>query len=137
MLFRNAGSTPAISTRNCNFLRQVPGNCSDKEPYFLPDYQGNTAFAFFDRDAGRDDIPGKNRHFLSEISLTHGTSFRDNLPFFLRIKFRRDKQTTPIFGRTQTTIPFEREIKIPEKTFLSLKDTDGILSCNLKKQDKG
>ena len=70
----------AISTRNCNFQRQVPGNCSDKEPYFLPDYQGNTAFVLFDRDAGRDDIPGKNRHFLSEISLTHGTSFRDNLP---------------------------------------------------------
>ena len=24
----------AISTRNCDFQRQVPGNCSDKEPYF-------------------------------------------------------------------------------------------------------
>ena len=78
MLFRDAGSTPAISTRNCNFLRQVPGNCSDKEPYFLPDYQGNTAFVLFDRDARGDGIPGKNRLFLSEISVTLATPCRDN-----------------------------------------------------------
>ncbi len=79
MLFRDAGSTPAISTRNCNFLRQVPGNCSDKEPYFLPDYQGNTAFVLSDRDARWDGIPAKNRDFLSEISVTHATPCRDNL----------------------------------------------------------
>ena len=79
MLFRDAGSTPAISTRNRNFQRQVPGNCSDKEPYFLPDQQGITAFVLFDRDARGGSIPVKNRRFLSEISLTLATPCRDNL----------------------------------------------------------
>ena len=79
MLFRDAGSTPAISTRNRNFQRQVPGNCSDKEPYFLPDQQGITAFVLFDRDACGDGIPVKNRRFLSEISVTPATPCRDNL----------------------------------------------------------
>ncbi len=101
----------ATSTRNCNFLRQVPGNCSDKELYFPPDYQGNTAFVLFDRDVCGNGIPVKNRCFLSEISVTHATWCRDNSPFRLRIKLRRDKQTTPILGRTQITIPFERETK--------------------------
>ena len=76
---QDAGSTPAGSTRNCNFQRQVPGNCSDKEPYFLPDYQGNTAFVLFDRDARGNGIPVKNRRFLSEISVTLATPCRDNL----------------------------------------------------------
>ena len=58
----------------------MPGNCSDKEPYFLPDYQGNTAFVLFYRDARGYDIPAKKRRFLSEISVTHATPCRDNLP---------------------------------------------------------
>ena len=77
---QDGGSTPPTSTRNRNFQRQVPGNCSDKEPYFLPDYQGNTAFVLFDRDACGDGIPVKNRRFLSEISVTLATPCRDNLP---------------------------------------------------------
>ena len=74
------GKNPETSTRNRNFQRQVPGNCSDKEPYFPPDYQGNTAFVLFDRDARGDGIPVKNRRFLSEISVTLATPCRDNLP---------------------------------------------------------
>ena len=75
---QDAGSTPAGSTRNCNFQRQVPGNCSDKEPYFLPDYQGNTAFVLFYRDRRDRQMFSKNRHFLSEISVTHATGCCDN-----------------------------------------------------------
>ena len=125
MLFRDAGSTPAISTRNRNFQRQVPGNCSDKEPYFLPDYQGNTAFVLSNRDSRGDGIPVKNRRFLSEISVTHATPCRDNLTFRLRIKLRRDKQTAPTFGRTQITIPFEREIQNSRKTLHPLLKNNG------------
>ena len=70
----------ATSTRNCNFQRQVPGNCSDKEPYFLPDKQGITAFVLFCRDRRDRHIFSKNRRFLSEISVTHATPCRDNSP---------------------------------------------------------
>ena len=121
---QDAGSTPAGSTRNCNFLRQVPGNCSDKEPYFLPDYQGNTAFVLFDRDARGDGISGKNCDFLSEISLTHATGCCDNsaskqggvpknrkLPYHLRERYQN-----------------------PRKNHSSrLEITDSILSYDLKK----
>ena len=76
----------------------MPGNCSDEKPYFLSDYQGITAFVLFDRDARGDGIPAKNRDFLSEISVL-------SLPRAVTIY----PQTTPFFGRTQTTIPFERD----------------------------
>ena len=69
----------ATSTRNCNFQRQVPGNCSDKEPSFLADYQRITAFMLFYRDRRDRHIFGKIRHFLSKISLTHATGCCDNL----------------------------------------------------------
>ena len=105
MLFRNAGSTPAISTRNCNFLRQVPGNCSDKEPYFLPDYQGNTAFMLSNRDARGDGISAKNRDFLSEFSVTHATWCRDNSP-----------SNYPIFWKNANNHTIrERDTNFPEK----------------------
>jgi len=58
----------------------VPENCSDKEPYFLPDYQGNTALVLFYRDRLGRHIFSKNRRFLSEISVTHATPCRDNSP---------------------------------------------------------
>ena len=105
MLFRDAGSTPAISTRNRNFQRQVPGNCSDKEPYFLPDQQGITAFVLFDRDACGDGIPVKNRRFLSEISVTLATPCRDNLP-----------SNYPDFWKNANNHTIrERDTKFPEK----------------------
>ena len=95
----------AISTRNCNFQRQVPGNCSDKEPYFLPDNQRITAFALFDRDVSRDGIPVKNRRFLSEISLTLATPCRDNLT-----------SNYPDFWKNANNHTIrERDTKFPEK----------------------
>ena len=103
---QDAGSTPAGSTRNCNFQRQVPGNCSDKEPYFLPDYQGNTAFMLSDREARGDGIPAKNRDFLSEISVTLATPCRDNLP-----------SNYPDFWKNANNHTIrERDTKFPGKT---------------------
>ena len=71
----DVAETAATSTRNRNFQRQVPGNCSDKEPYFLPDYQGNTAFVLPDRDARGDGIPVKNRHFLASSTVCAVNSY--------------------------------------------------------------
>ena len=70
----------ATSTRNCNFLQQVPGNCSDKEPYFSAWLSGKYGFCAFRPRCRGNDIPVKNRRFLSEISVTHATPCRDNLP---------------------------------------------------------
>ena len=58
---------------------------------------------------------GKLFRFLSEISLIPAAPCPDNLPFRLRIKLRRDMQTTPIFGRTQTTITNRERCIIPGK----------------------
>ena len=102
---QDRGSIPLTSTRNCNFLRQVPGNCSDKKPYFLPDYQGITAFVLFDRDVRGDGIPVKNSRFLSEISLTLATPCRDNLT-----------SNSPDFWKNANNHTIrERDTKFPKK----------------------
>ena len=85
-------------------LQSIAGILQKREikKTFSCNYQGNTASVLSDRDAHGDVISVKNRRFLSEISLSLPPC-RDNSPFRLRIKLRRDKQTTPFFGRTQIT----------------------------------
>ncbi len=111
--------THTNSTRNCDFRPQVSWDRSDKKPSFLADYQRITAFVLFHRDRRDRHIFGKNRHFLSEISVTHATPCRDNLT-----------SNYPDFWKNANNHTIrERDTKFPEKaSFFVWKITDSMLS---------